>query len=185
RNYLSRLDLGVLIENINNFRQHDLRYLDRLKITELLTKVFFAPIGNGKSICALVPQSVNPPVGTRLFRVRKNEFEEESNTINFFDKIDDLWAPPPNICKQSRINKEKESVLYVSFGNSDPLEECRLKKGDVFTQIRYNTIKPFNLCHLGRPDFISDNLDVKTKLNVLYGFLEEILMTPVGENNEY
>lgn len=88
------------------------------------------------------------PVPHLLYRGRINcePFVQEEN----FRNSQQLWAPPENLCKQGRCNKNGQSLLYCSIDSSIIVFELRPSVGDEFTIMEYRCLKELGpLCMVG------------------------------------
>lgn len=184
-NYLDKLEIGSLISKISKFRSLDLRYASDIEITQALTDVFFVSNENKTTQCCLLPQVMAFKPGSIFYRVRKHSNPKISKVSELFSLENDLWAPPSDKAKASRLNVDGESVLYTATEEYIAVEETRIRKGDYFTLIRYEATCDFNIFHLGWGDLNITDYESKAKLDLIYDFLQTEFTREVGNGTEH
>jgi hypothetical protein len=93
-----------------------------------------------------------------LYRARLN-FGDKGNRVDFFDNVNDLWAPPyKKVKKQGRCNMPGQSILYCSTNPTTTLFELSPETGVEMTVIEYKCIDEMkNFALIGANEVISVN----------------------------
>lgn len=111
--------------------------------TETLKKKFSESLSG---VFSTTHYKVNPQY---LYRGRPNWDNKLNNTIDFFNNITELWAPPESSdLKQGRCNNRGQSLFYCTQNATAILFELKCKPGDLFTIGVYkclNDLKPMSI----------------------------------------
>jgi hypothetical protein len=131
-------------ENVRNFGVSD-------------WKEFFS--GEMSQIFSTRTYSFNP---VYLYRARLN-FDSNGNPVDFFDNVNDLWAPPyKKVKRQGRCNMSSQSRLYCSTNPMTTLFELSPETGVEKTVIEYKcTDEIKNLAIIGANEIIAVNDDYR------------------------
>jgi hypothetical protein len=183
-NFLKSIEPLEVIKRINEFRKLNIRELSEKEISNAILKVLcwndkFSYITN---ICTY-------PSNTSFFRIRKLVGSNIPN-VNF-NKCSDFWEPPQECVKKyGRLNKEGESLLYVTPG--DPhvaLKEMHIKENDFYALIKYASIDTVKVNVIGG-EYNYDSYGITNQKAVLVhelynNFLKDEFSRDVGEGTEY
>ncbi len=100
--------------------------------------------------------------------------------------ISDCWEPPKEIVKAGRLNRDKEPLLYTSNDPCVAAEELKVKEGELFSLIVYESTDTINMTSIGLP-FEHSGLDKNETLKhkMIQDFLKHEFIRDVGKGTEY
>ncbi len=184
-NFLKHVDINELHDKISNFRDLDFKNLSYADIQkEIMTVITFkTPKGD---MCVLSPISSNYPSGTKFYRVRAIPEEKKILPLDSMKLISDCWEPPKEIVKAGRLNRDKEPLLYTSNDPCVAAEELKVKEGELFSLIVYESTDTINMTSIGLP-FEHSGLDKNETLKhkMIQDFLKHEFIRDVGKGTEY
>lgn len=101
--------------------------------------------------------------GTQDAKIINNEIGNIKNNIKKYiqDQIccsKKCWAPPSNVAKEGRLNKEGEPVLYVASHPAVAIIEMNIENYEIFALITYK--KPKDIINLKHIAFQDEDLNV-------------------------
>lgn len=184
-NFLKYVDINELHDKISHFRDLDFKTLSYDDIRkELLTVITFKTPKGVRSI--LTPISNSFPSGTKFYRVRTIPEEEKTLPLESMKFISDCWEPPKQIVKVGRLNRANEPLLYTSSEPCVAAEELKVKEGEWFSLIVYESTDIIQVTSIGLP-FEHNSLDKNELLKhkMIQDFLKHEFMRDVGKGTEY
>lgn len=204
-----------ILNNINEIElQNKIYYFDDVNFKYISDDDLYLRIkdviGNDEKIIEIQKNIISIPKETILFRVRKldkkyydkyfniNKVDSENNRINFnipdFIELDeiktekDLWNPPSEkVNTYGRINKPKESLLYLAIMQKTALVECNINEKDIALYSRFLVEEDLKINFIGElkkieGDFVEAN---QRKLNLIDLFLKHQFNREIGKGKEY
>lgn len=166
-----------LLDKVAAFRALPTKSLTYEEVASAIRDVFLVDVGPKMRKGLLIPTTWIYSAGSRFYRVRKLEPGENALDIakRALRSEQDAWNAPASVCRQGRLNKEGESILYTSAAPNTAIEETRLAHGDNILMSVYVARKDIRCADIGgRSDFQGlDELTV-VKYTILRDFLYDI-----------
>ncbi len=182
--FIASIDTNELITRIRRFRSLNIKRMTDLEISNAVLEVLTY---NDEFVFR--PILGNYDKGTVFYRVRRLENMEFPNSK--LNEYSDFWEPPSHVVKKrGRLNKEGESLLYVSPGDPKvPINELKIKEGEFYALIIYEAtdIVKTNFIGLyldGRDLEISNERAIINN-NLIIDFLRDEFSRDVGVGTEY
>ena len=130
-----RIDTSALIQNINNFKNLDLKTVDD---KELLGMVNLIVTNN-------IVSSKVANEGAIFYRARNKTFTIENDgrtTHDVFQSFSEVWYPHPKyLNKLGRLNLARQPMFYASQDAITPIHEIRSENGNQFAIMKYQVKK--------------------------------------------
>lgn len=120
--YLRRLDLHLLRQNIQRYQRLSSKLLDRPAIRRELLKALKAP-GVGSVVIPFRHFSL--PAGVPLYRARRID------NVDQVKEWKDIWTAPPSFIGAGRVNDVGEPLLYTASDPLTALYEIHAEPGDL------------------------------------------------------
>lgn len=99
---------------------------------------------------------------------------------------DAWWAPPDVIEKHGRLNRPRESILYLSNRLSNVIYETRCKPGEFFFVMVYTNIKRMRVAQLHDNKYMLELTELENAKRILmHNFLVYEFIKNVPEGREY
>lgn len=153
-----------------------------------------------KSIFFLNYDTITPEYQLfHFYRVRKFT-NDDYNSLKEFKKIqnfnfpsmkteqDAWWTPPEFIKNYGRLNRPKESVLYLSNELTNSIYETRCKDGECFFVMVYESKRQMRISQLHTVSYMEELTELENAKRILmHNFLihEFTKIVPGGRENEY
>lgn len=116
RAHLQRINATAIQKSIREFRRLQHRNLSYAELQNEILKVLSVPSHNeGKHEALQMVKFGTYPIGSKIFRVRKIAKEDNIIPLNCLTSLGDVWNPPIEYCRIGRLNKDNESLLYLSL----------------------------------------------------------------------
>lgn len=178
-NFSSEIDLNVLWDKIQRFRNLNKK---NLSIEQLRNEIFKVIAFNNKSLLQVSGKVFKSD--TLMYRVRK--LQDNSIPNNDMKVTSDAWNPPSDIVKMGRLNKERESLLYICPDAITAIEETKVKENETFALMVYEVIDDIKACGIGlNSEYSSFTGENKLKIRLIHDFLREEFSRDVGEGTEH
>ena len=182
-NHLKSVDVMELTNRIKRFRNLNFQSINdndlRKEILNVLT-------WDGR-FCYCVNSKYHPSE-LPLFRVRK--LSGSKIPIDNFKSLNDMWEPPTSVLtKYGRLNKPKESLLYVAQDPVTAVKECHIQLGEFYAVIQYIPKENIKLSFIGG-DYNYSEHGITDKHAILVheiynNFLRDEFSRDVGQGTEY
>lgn len=182
-NHLKSVDVMELTNRIKKFRSLNFKTISDIDLRNEISNVL---TWNGRfCYCANLRYY---PSQLPLFRVRK--LSGSKIPIDNFKNLNDMWEPPTSVLtKYGRLNKPKESLLYVAQDLVTAIKESRIQPGELYAAIQYIPKENIKLSFIGG-DYnyselgISDNHAILVH-EIYNNFLRDEFSRDVGQGTEY
>jgi hypothetical protein len=187
RYYLNLLDIDLLQTRISRFRTLNFRLLEYKAISEEIMNIFNIDIiGHGK-YCEFIRQIGEYVKGTTFFRVRDLPENDIFIPLKTLKSEQDLWAPPANIVKRQRLNRDNEPLLYTTpLLPNISIEEKRIEEGKNFILIQYEALSDISVSMIGcMPEISGLTSEENIKHKMINDFLRDEFIRDVGIGTEY
>lgn len=181
RAYLTRIDPNLLKRKISRYEKLSRTVRTREQIAQDIYDVLLAADANGVSSLAFPVTTRRMPIGTKLYRARLLNHEDEVTQISH------LWEAPPVYVSAGRLNIPREPLIYTAVHNQTTAAyEVRMKPGDIFAMIQYETLDDVSFAPIGEYQASKYLTLAETrKLDLIYGFMEDIFTQRRHPNKEH
>ena len=171
--HLGVTDKKLLKKKIKRYRSSNFVGLTREQLSERIMEVLSTKHPNGQSSFALQASTLEYPPGTVFYRVRWIDPTEDPLNPKSMLELGSTWMPPSERVKPGRVNRKGEALLYTATDPTTALAEARIKDGDLFSLISYESKASCKLNNIGMTQDQKIELDVsrRTKAETLEDFL--------------
>jgi hypothetical protein len=186
--FLSRINIEDIELKREAFQTLNIKKLtDEDLFNAVMDTISFDPDGSGKKISILTPRSVLYSSGTRFYRIRKLEKDDNCLPLKALKKEQDAWNAPAENCKLGRLNAAGESLLYTSVQSPNVcVEEMDVKDEDLFCLMVYEAIKEIKVTLIGLwQDNEQLSKDENLKMRMITNVLSDLFTRDVGKGTEF
>lgn len=179
--HLDMINKKLLKKKILKYRSSKLGGLSREQLSEKIMEVLCTEPPDGQSSFMMQANRLNYPTGTILYRVRWIDPTEDPLNPNSMTALDSAWMPPAGKVQPGRVNRKGEALLYTAADPATALAEARIKDGDMFALISYESKSNCNLNSIGMTDAQKNYLDASRRAKA--ETLEEFLISEFSRNS--
>lgn len=125
--------------------------------------------------------------GTMFYRVRAIPDHDPVHQQTMIT-LADCWEPPEAVVSMGRLNKCRESLLYVApFDPSVAIEEMKIPEGNLFGLIVYQAAEEISVADIGGSisGKVSTDEDDLLKIEMVRDFMRAEYSRDVGTGTEY
>jgi len=188
-----KLTIKELINRIQLFRQTiDLRNVSEQRLREELRSLFYVEY-DGRNIYFFLDTDVQTYEYQKFhfYRIRKfvsKDYKEiKSCKFPSMATEKDVWARPSHLVNEyGRLNRPKESVLYVSSMVLNALYETNCEVGEWFFLLVYENIKSMRISQIHEVSYLDDFTEEENaKKVIMHEFLLNEFTKLVPSGREY
>ena len=130
--FLSRISVKDIVMKSEAFQALNIKKLNDEELFNALMDAISFDV-DGSKMSFIMPRGVYYPVGTRFYKIRPFDKEDDDLPLKTMSIEQDAWNAPEEKCKLRRLNKNGESLLYTSIQSPNAcVEEMGIKDGDRF-----------------------------------------------------
>ncbi|CDN75596.1 hypothetical protein E27107_10065 [Elizabethkingia anophelis] len=189
---LKNISVKEINERISRFRNFiSIKNISEDYLNKEIMNIFLSKLNDNPFRFFYSADTQMPPYHKYYFyRIRKfNEKDMYGLGTGVFSsmrtKQDLLWVPD-EYCKIGRLNRDADSVLYVSTTSTNTIYETRLKEGDFFFLIIYENKKPLRLSQIHLNQYFEEFDELENaKISLLHNFLLNEFIKYVPKGREY
>jgi len=125
--------------------------------------------------------------GTKVFRIRKINFDLKKLQSSDLKVLQDFWNPPECVINEyGRLNYPFESLLYTSQNPELAINELKIATDEYFVLITYELLADIDLTIIGLRDDLVNILNLEDlKKKALTNFFFEMFSKNFKEDNTY
>lgn len=184
---LDATDKKLLKKKIKKYRSSKLIELTREQLSERIMDVLCTEHSNGQRSFMMQANTLDFPAGTVFYRVRWLDPTESPLNPKSMRAPDSAWMPPSERVQPGRVNRKGEALLYTATAPTTALAEARIKDGDLFALISYESKSNCKLNSIGMTQDQKSELDVsrRAKIETLEDFLISEFSRDSGSKREH
>lgn len=186
KDYLSRITIENIVMKSEAFHALNIKKLtDEELFNALMDAISFDVDGSKRSF--IMHRGVSYPEGTRFYKIRPFDKEDDVFPLKTMSIEQDAWNAPEKKCKLGRLNKDGESLLYTSVQSPNAcVEEMGIKDGEKFCLIVYEARKDIKTTLVGiwQDDQQFSN-EENLKMRMITNILRDLFTRDVGEGTEF
>lgn len=179
--YLDATDKKLLKKKIKKYKLSKFSALTREQLSNRIMDVLCTERLDGQRSFMMQANTLDFPAGTVFYRVRWLDPSEDPLNPKSMLELGAVWMPPSERVQPGRVNRKGEALLYTATTPMTALAEARIKDGDLFALISYESKSSCKLNSIGMPQ------DQKNELNVSYRAkvetLEDFLITEFSRDS--
>jgi hypothetical protein len=185
--HLDTINKKLLKKKILKYRSSKLGGLSREQLSEKIIEVLCTEHPDGQRSFMMQANTLNYPIGTILYRVRWIDSAEDPLNPKSMTELDSAWMPPAEKVQPGRVNRKGEALLYTAAAPATALAEARIKDGDMFALISYESKSNCNLNSIGMTEDQKNELNAsrRAKAETLERFLISEFSRDSGDGKEH
>ena len=188
-----QISIKELNERISNFRRAvDLRTITEIRLKAELHKLFSVNL-NEESVSFFIKSDTEtlPHSKHHFYRIRKFSKEDylglENKTFVSMQQESDAWLrPPEQVTTYGRLNRPKNSILYLSYEPTNAIFETDCKINECFFLLVYENKKQMRLSQIQSTAYFEEFDELENaKIIILNNFLLSEFTRWVSSGREY
>lgn len=187
KSFLSQIDINKIIKKIETLKKINVNRYNDSELLKEIGNTISIKIGETNHFIILPLLGYYKPK-TRFYRVRTINKDDSQIPLKAMTYEQDAWNPPAGIIKKrGRLNKIGESLLYVSpIEPTVPIEEMKIKDGDLFCLIVYEANQNINFAKIGLWQSSGDfTREENFKIQLISDFLNDLFSKEIPEGKEF
>jgi hypothetical protein len=185
--HLDATDKKLFKKKIKKYRSSKFSGLTREQLSNRIMDVLCTEYSNGYQSFAMQANILNIPTETAFYRVRWIDPTENPLNPKSMLELGSAWMPPSERVQSGRVNRKGEALLYTATAPATALAEARIKDGDLFALIIYQSKSSCRLNSIGLSQDNKNELNIsrRAKIEALEDFLVSEFSRDSGSEREH